>query len=212
MIKQLQTNYINHKYIILLFITLCGIIIYMVYTVPSTSVLYPNATVQSLQNNNINYTPRIIEGFSFIDKPSPTKLGERRRENFLANEIKQFAFNTSTKEHMTNSPLNKLKSSRYQNNKTNKHITSKKSKLNKLARKGQIDEFQDVLDEVDTMDVSSISIKGISDTIRRYNENIENRLTYAKQKNNSSELESAMSQFNVLKDEFVKIFAFADYI
>jgi hypothetical protein len=60
--------------------------------------------------------------------------------------------------------------------------------------------------------VSSISVKGISDTVRRYNDNIENRLKYAKQKNNSSDMEAAMSQFDVLKDEFVKIFAFSDYL
>lgn len=162
------------------------------------------------------------EGFSFVDKPKPTKLGARKRENFLANEIKGFAFNTPAKEHMTNTKLGKLKQN--SKNKNNSHTSSprnkdgnkykdkRKSKLNKLAKRGHVDEFQDVLNEVDTMDVSSISIKGISDTIRRYNNNIENRLKYAKEKNNSSDMEATMSQFDVLKDEFVKIFAFSDYI
>lgn len=166
-----------------------------------------------------------IEGFSFVDKPKPTKLGERKRENFLAGEIKGFAFNTPVKERMTNSPLAKLKSNSNRNNtntrnrnksrnnmKNNSKNIKEKSKLNKLAKRGHVDEFQDVLNEVDSMDVSSISVKGISDTVRRYNDNIENRLKYAKQKNNSSDMEAAMSQFDVLKDEFVKIFAFSDYL
>jgi hypothetical protein len=163
--------------------------------------------------------PKTIEGFSFVDKPKPTKLGERKRENFLAGEIKGFAFNTPSKERMTDSPLAKLKVSRNRNN-TNTRNSNKnnskgikgKSKLNNLAKRGQVDEFQDVLNEVDSMDVSSISVKGISDTIRRYNDNIENRLKYAKSKNNSNDMEAAMSQFDVLKDEFVKIFAFSDYL
>lgn len=120
---------------------------------------------------------------------------------------------------MTNSPLAKLKSNRnirtnntHNNNTRNSKDIKGKSKLNKLAKRGQVDEFQDVLNEVDSMDVSSISIKGISDTIKRYNSNIENRLKYAKEKNNSSDMEAAMSQFDVLKDEFVKIFAFSDYL
>jgi len=174
--------------------------------------------------------PKAIEGFSFVDKPKATKLGERKRENFLASEIKGFAFNSPIKERMTNTKLSKLRNSTYgknnansttknnskndkRNNKSNNKSNNKQnSKLNKLAKRGQVDEFQDVLNEVDSMDVSSISVKGISDTIRRYNDNIENRLKYAKAKNNSSDMESAMSQFDVLKDEFVKIFAFSDYL
>lgn len=163
---------------------------------------------------NINQTHTTIEGFSFIDKAKQAKLGERKRENFLAGEIKGFAFNTTSKEHMTNisnSRLSKLKSNTKAHTRSNNKKTNN-SKLNKLAKRGQVDEFKDVLNEVDSMDVSSISIKGISDTIKRYNSNIENRLKYAKQKNNSNDLESAMSQFDVLKDEFVKIFAFSDYL
>lgn len=179
---------------------LCIIILYMAFSNPN----------QQLQTSTYNYTNQpTIEGFSFVDKPTPTKLGERKRDNFLAGEIKGFAFNTPTKERMTNSPLAKLNSNRNRNN--SKNIKGK-SKLNKLAKRGHVDEFQDVLNEVDSMDVSSISVKGISDTIRRYNDNIENRLKYAKQKNNSSDMEAAMSQFDVLKDEFVKIFAFSDYL
>lgn len=34
------------------------------------------------QIRNISALPT-IEGFSFVDKPKPTKLGERKRENFL---------------------------------------------------------------------------------------------------------------------------------
>ena len=178
---------------------LCIIILYMAFSNPN-------------QESTYNYTSQAtIEGFSFVDKPKPTKLGERKRENFLAGEIKGFAFNTPTKERMTNSPLSKLKSNRNSNKNNSKGIKGK-SKLNKLAKRGHVDEFQDVLNEVDSMDVSSISVKGISDTIRRYNDNIENRLKYAKQKNNSSDMEAAMSQFDVLKDEFVKIFAFSDYL
>lgn len=181
--------------IILLLVVLLILIVYMAF-------------------GNINQTHTTIEGFSFIDKPKPSKLGKQKRENFLAGEIKGFAFNTSSKEHMTNisnSRLNNLKSNTKSNNNSN-NKKSTNSKLNKLAKRGQVDEFKDVLNEVDSMDVSSISIKGISDTIKRYNNNIENRLKYAKQKNNSNDLESAMSQFDVLKDEFVKIFAFSDYL
>lgn len=182
----------KNKTIIILLIILLILVVYMAF-------------------GNINQTHTTIEGFSFIDKPKPTKLGERKRENFLASEIKGFAFNTPVKERMANtsSRLSKLK---HNNSNARNNKKSNNSKLNKLAKRGQVDEFKDVLNEVDSMDVSSISIKGISDTIKRYNSNIENRLKYAKQKNNSNDLESAMSQFDVLKDEFVKIFAFSDYL
>ena len=197
-----KLNQLPTKYIIAGLVgILCIIILYMAFSNP---------------------TQGTIEGFSFVDTPKPTKLGERKRENFLAGEIKGFAFNTPSKEHMTNSSLAKLKSNRNRNNtntrnrntrnRNNRENIKWKSKLNKLAKRGQVDEFQDVLNEVDSMDVSSISVKGISDTIRRYNDNIENRLKYAKKKNNSSDMEAAMSQFDVLKDEFVKIFAFSDYL
>lgn len=182
----MQFNKLTTRYI---FAGLCVILVII--------ILYMTFTAQ----------PKAIEGFSFVDKPKPTKLGERKRENFLADEIKGFAFNSPVKERMTNTKLSKLKSNRNRNKNTKRN-----SKLNSLAKRGQVDEFQDVLNEVDSMDVSSISIKGISDTIRRYNDNIENRLKYARAKNNSSDMEAAMSQFDVLKDEFVKIFAFSDYL
>ena len=204
----MQFNKLRTRYI---FSGLCVILVII--------ILYMTFTAQ----------PKAIEGFSFVDKPKPTKLGERKRENFLASEIKGFAFNSPIKERMTNTKLSKLRNTTFSksnsnsttknnnkndktNNKNDKSNNKRNSKLNKLAKRGQVDEFQDVLNEVDSMDVSSISVKGISDTIRRYNDNIENRLKYAKSKNNSSDMESAMSQFDVLKDEFVKIFAFSDYL
>lgn len=180
---------------------LCSILIYM-------TISNPNPGFMTVSN-----TTSTVEGFSFVDKPKPTKLGERRQENFLANEIKTFAFNTPSKEMMSDTPLSKLKKqgNNNKNKKSNKNNNNKGNKLRALAKKGQVDEFQNVLDEVDSMDVSTISIKGISDTIKRYNNNVENRLKYAKQKNNSNDLESAMAQYNVLKDEFVKIFSFSEF-
>lgn len=188
----MQFNKLTTRYI---FAGLCGILLII--------ILYMIFTEQ----------PKTVEGFSFVDKPKPTKLGERKRENFLAGEIKGFAFNNPVKERITNTKLSKLKNIRHRNNNSKQYgSNNQKSKLKKLAKRGQVDEFQDVLNEVDSMDVSSISVKGISDTIRRYNDNIENRLKYARAKNNSSDMEAAMSQFDVLKDEFVKIFAFSDYL
>jgi hypothetical protein len=191
----------NNTYIALgLLALLCIIIFYMVFS---------NRNIDTFQN---------IEGFSSNsnNKSNSKKLGNRSKENFLANEIKTFLHENPSKENMTDSPLRKLRNNKgASNNKKGNNKGKNNNKLNKLkslSKKGKVDEFKNVRDEVDSLDLSSISVTGISDTIRRYNDNFESRLKYAKEKNNSSAFESAMAQFGVIKDEFVKIFAFSDYI
>jgi hypothetical protein len=133
------------------------------------------------------------------------------KENFIATSIKQFGKVTpeKQKEKLTDITTSK-------NNKS-----SGLSKLNEkgkyaglagLVKPGKVDHFNNVMTEVDNIDLESISISGFTDTIKKYNDNFNNRLEYARKKNNNNDLESAMAQWDVLKDEFGKLFLFSDFI
>lgn len=152
------------------------------------------------------------EGFA---NKSSSKLKSKSlpidKENFIATSIKQFGKVTpeKRKEKLTDITT------------SNNNKTSGLSKLNEkgkyaglagLVKPGKVDHFNNVMTEVDNIDLESISISGFTDTIKKYNNNFNNRLEYARKKNNNNDLESAMAQWDVLKDEFGKLFLFSDFI
>ena len=132
----------------------------------------------------------VTEGFTFVDKQSGSASN-----NHIANSIKSFGFGVPTGSKKP-SKLAKLK--------------KKRSKLTDLDDNS--DKFQDVLNEVDSIDLEAFSIKGIADTIKKYNTNLDNRLQQATKKNNAGSMDKAMAQWDVLKDEFGKIFSFSEFI
>ena len=87
---------------------------------------------------------------------------------------------------------------------------SKLSKLSKFSKKGKRDEFKDVIAEIDQINPGAFSFKSIGNTMKRYNNNLDSRLRYAKDSNNHSKLDGTMAQGSVLFDEFKKLFAFSD--
>jgi hypothetical protein len=151
--------------------------------------------------------PVIAEGFKTIGSQ------KRNKENFLATSIKNYGTTAQNlhknkkskqlKEKLTNITSNSSKHKKQRNT---------HSALNKLITKGVKDEFADVSGEIDMIDLESISIHGLTDTIKRYNENFNNRLEYARKKNNTNDMEMAMAQWDILSDEFKKLFMFSDYM
>lgn len=155
--------------------------------------------VYSVSSESINK-----EGFVSSSKK------KTKRENFLAESIKHYGMTsrpTTSKEKLTNISNSKSKSN-------NKLVgsRSKLGKLAKLAKPGSNDKFKDVMAEVDKIDLEAISLNGFTSTIKNYNENFNNRLEYARKRNNNNDLESAMAQWDVIKDEFKKLFLFSDYV
>jgi len=85
--------------------------------------------------------------------------------------------------------------------------------LNELAQKkskGKRDNFKNVINEIDNINPGAFDFTSIGGTIRRYNENFNNRLNYAKSKNENDNLEATMEQGRIIFDEFKKIFLFTD--
>jgi len=88
-----------------------------------------------------------------------------------------------------------------------------KDVLNEMMSKrasGKRDNFKNVINEVDNINPGAFDLTSIGGTIRRYNENFNNRLNYAKAKNDGNNLEATMAQGKVIFDEFKKIFLFTD--
>lgn len=85
-----------------------------------------------------------------------------------------------------------------------------KSALNSLVKKGKRDNFKNVINEVDNINPGAFDLTSIGGTIRRYNENFNNRLNHAKAKNKGDNLEATMAQGSVIFDEFKKIFLFSE--
>jgi hypothetical protein len=147
-----------------------------------------------------------IEGFASSSKLAKNNSKRGNRENFLADSIKHFGMTSRSKpskEKLTNISNNK---------KSNKTPVGSRSKLGKLAKPGSNDKFKDVMAEVDKIDLEAISLSGFTNTIKKYNDNFNNRLEYARKRNDTNDLESAMAQFDVIKDEFKKLFLFSDYV
>lgn len=103
-------------------------------------------------------------------------------------------------------------------NKLEKTMTKMGSELGKnvladmMAKResGKRDNFKNVINEVDNINPGAFDLSSIGGTIRRYNENFNNRLNYAKAKNEGNNLEATMAQGKVIFDEFKKIFLFTD--
>ena len=177
-----------------------------------------------------------IEGFKNEKlkqfKKTRDKLKNKTKEDFNANNLKYYGYKThasNTKEDFVNttsakkrrdgSLLRKLKEKPSSNNKENFGDTKHDKKMemskkllkrfkDKNSEKGSSDNFQNVMDEIDQIDPSAFSFNSIGSTISRYNDNLENRIKYAKKKNAQSKFDSNMAQLDILWDEGKKLFLF----
>jgi hypothetical protein len=142
-----------------------------------------------------------IEGFK--DGSSLRKLVNNRRNpssrSFNSTHLKNYGFKSNvSSEKFTDTKSN------------NKAKAALITKVSKAHQEGGVDNFQDVLDEIDQIDPSAFSARSMSNTISRYNDNLNNRLNWAKKKHGDNRLDRTMAQGNVLWDEFKKIFMFTD--
>ena len=91
-------------------------------------------------------------------------------------------------------------------------FTSKLYQLNNSKEKGKHDNFQNVLDEIDMMDTNAFSFNSMNNTVKRYAQNIDDRIKYAKNKNKDSKINSAWAQLGVLFSEGGKLFSWTSLI
>lgn len=75
---------------------------------------------------------------------------------------------------------------------------------------GKYDRFQNILDEVDKIDEKAFSFTSMNEALRSYNDNINNRMKYAKKKSLSN-FEGTISQGSILIDELKKLFSYDSY-
>lgn len=121
-----------------------------------------------------------------------------KKHNFNSIHLKNYGFKANNEKFTDTSKSN------------NKSKAALITRVSRAHQEGGVDNFQDVLDEIDQIDPSAFSAKSMSSTISRYNDNLNNRLNWAKKKHGNNRLDRTMAQGNVLWDEFKKIFMFTD--
>ncbi len=143
----------------------------------------------------------VVEGFK--DGANLRRLVNNKRnpkfKSFNSTHLKNYGFKSSEKFTDTDKKSGK-----------NKAKAELITRVSKAHREGGVDNFQDVLDEIDQIDPSAFSAKSMSSTISRYNDNLNNRLNWAKKKHGDNRLDRTMAQGSVLWDEFKKIFMFTE--
>ena len=148
--------------------------------------------------DSIKKQPMLHEGFASSKLNNKHKRGKKYDANY---DIKMYGLDGNT----SRSGFSDIE--KRQKGNGNK---SKLSKLSKFSKKGKRDEFKDVIAEIDQINPGAFSFKSIGNTMKRYNNNLDSRLRYAKDSNNHSKLDGTMAQGSVLFDEFKKLFAFSD--
>lgn len=156
--------------------------------------------IPTSSSSQVVHTPT-IEGFK--DGSSLRKLVNNRRNpssrSFNSTHLKNYGFKSNiSSEKFTDTKSN------------NKAKAALITRVSRAHQEGGVDNFQDVLDEIDQIDPSAFSARSMSNTISRYNDNLNNRLNWAKKKHGDNRLDRTMAQGNVLWDEFKKIFMFTD--
>ncbi len=146
--------------------------------------------------------------------PSQSKLSEMKNGKYNPNDdLKDYGMDgdPSKKDDIDDTILQN-------DSKLEKHLAKMGSEFGKDAldklmanrASGKRDNFKNVINEVDNINPGAFDLTSIGGTIRRYNENFNNRLNYAKAKNEGDNLEATMAQGKVIFDEFKKIFLFTD--
>ena len=213
--KQLLTTKGNILFFLIL-LTI-GLVCYLIYDKSTTNTI-------------------LIEGFKNEKLKKFKKSRNKNKEDFNANNLKYYGYKThashskedfvdttTAKKRRDGSLLRKLKgktSSRDKENfgdtKHNEKMEMSKKLLKRFRDKnseaGSTDNFQNVMDEIDQIDPTAFSFNSIGSTISRYNDNLENRIKYAKKKNKHSKFDSNMAQLDILWDEGKKLFLFKNIL
>lgn len=170
------------------------------YVLPVLVVLL--LCILSYMVHDIMLSGDIQEGFK--DGASLRKLVNAKRnpssKSFNATHLKNFGFKKDAAEKFTDT-----KSSN-----SNKKTADLITRVSKANKEGGVDNFQDILDEIDQIDPTAFTAKSMSSTLTRYNDNLNNRLNWAKKKHPDNRLDRTMAQGSVLFDEFKKIFMFTE--
>tara|TARA_Y100000389_G_C17398376_1_gene483923 strand:+ start:203 stop:850 length:648 start_codon:yes stop_codon:yes gene_type:complete len=209
------TQLLKNKDQVLLFLVLLtlGLVSYLIYEKSMTNTI-------------------TIEGFKNEKLKQFKKSRKKTKEDFNANNLKYYGYKThasnskedfvdttTAKRRRDGSLLRKLKGKTKDNDKENFGDTKHNKKMemskkllkrfrDKNSEEGSRDNFQNVMDEIDQIDPTAFSFNSIGSTISRYNDNLENRIKYAKKKNKHSKFDSNMAQLDILWDEGKKLFLF----
>jgi len=213
---------LNQILIPLLGILIAALLAYMIWDVASNSISR-NEGFTSSSNNKLstlnNKKKRGVNTKSNNKNPSPgqSKLSELKHGKYNPNEdLKNYGMDGGEKNSNEDSEdFEDISNGTEKESKLDKQLNKMgeelgRSTLTELARKGKRDNFKNVINEVDNINPGAFDLTSIGGTIRRYNENFNNRLNYAKSKNEGDNLEATMAQGKVIFDEFKKIFLFTD--
>ena len=200
---------INRLLVPILGIVIVLLLVYMVWDLakrPTEEGFAGSSKLGKLKSGKLKSSKLKTKGAK-TPSPNQSKLSAMKRGQYDANEeLKNYGMdgkNTDTEQ---------------ETNKLDAAISSLGTEigektLNELAKqksKGKRDNFKNVINEIDNINPGAFDLTSIGGTIRRYNENFNNRLNYAKSKNEGDNLEATMAQGRIIFDEFKKIFLFTD--
>lgn len=213
--KLLQKN--KNPILFFLILVTIGLVCYLIYQKSVTNSI----AIEGFKNEKLSKF-----------KKHRDKAKNKTKEDFNANNLKYYGYKThasNSKEDFINtttaikrrdgSLLRKLKGKSSKENREDFGDTKHSQKMemskkllkrfrDKNSEEGSSDNFQNVMDEIDQIDPTAFSFNSIGSTITRYNDNLENRIKYAKKKNKHSKFDSNMAQLDILWDEGKKLFLF----
>jgi hypothetical protein len=199
-------NGVNHVLVPMLGIAIAVLLVYMVWDLakrPTEEGFAGSSKLEKLKSRKLKSN----NNGKTSKKPNPkqSKLSTMKHGRYDANEeLKNYGMDgddTETKTDNMDTDISNLGTEIGE--KTLNELAKKKSK-------GKRDNFKNVINEIDNINPGAFDLTSIGGTIRRYNENFNNRLNYAKAKNEGDNLEATMAQGRIIFDEFKKIFLFTD--
>jgi hypothetical protein len=207
----------------LLGITIVALLVYMVWDLASKPISSNEGFTASQGSGSNNKLSKLgnnkLKGVNSTKSKNPSpnqsKLSELKNGKYKPNDdLKNYGMDAG-KNSKSNSEEDDVEEPDAEDTMLDKKLDKLGAKLgesalNSLVKKGKRDNFKNVINEVDNINPGAFDLTSIGGTIRRYNENFNNRLNHAKAKNKGDNLEATMAQGNVIFDEFKKIFLFSE--
>ena len=225
--KNIIETIINYKITILIFILVIRLLI-MTYNCYNDNIDNKNS-LNSINFNEGFTSKKIKSKYSKKNTNSKLKKLKHRKKDPFDTDIDFTHYGTKEfKKQLPKKKASKLlkikleNDNTYKDTKPNKELKKHKAKekfsdtlsllkvIDDDANPGKYDRFQNVLDEVDKIDENAFSFTSMNDAIRAYNDNINNRMKYAKNKSLSN-FEGTIAQGGVLIDELKKLFNYDSY-
>lgn len=194
--------------------------------------LYSLSSTRTARVMNEGFTTSKKLKKEYSNKPTNNKfknMKKKKKDPFDTDIDFKYYGTTDFKKQLPKNKASRLLKLKLENNNTYKdtkpHKELKKQKASKESfndtlsllkaidddtNPGKYDRFQNILDEVDKIDEKAFSFTSMNEALRSYNDNINNRMKYAKKKSLSN-FEGTMAQGSILVDELKKLFSYDSY-